>query len=73
MILLKVSGGFAQTGKSFGGRVALVELVEIPVECLKGLGDSFCYVIACFYANGNNLKLVFSSSVRGEVSYTCSS
>jgi hypothetical protein len=39
----------------------------------KGLGDSFCYVIACFYANGNNLKLVFSSSVRGEVSYTCSS
>jgi hypothetical protein len=39
----------------------------------KELGDSFCYVIACFYANGNNLKLVFSSSVRGEVSYTCSS
>ena len=33
-------------------------------------GDSFCNVIACFYGNGINHKLVFSSSLRGEVSYS---
>jgi len=36
-------------------------------------GDSFCNVIACFYGIGNNHKLVFSSSLRGEVSYSSSS
>lgn len=41
---------------------------------LGGFGESFYNVIACFYGNGNNLKVVFSSSVRGEVStlrYLC--
>lgn len=41
---------------------------------LGGFGESFYSVIACFYGNGNNLKVVFSSSVRGEVStrrYLC--
>lgn len=32
---------------------------------LGGFGESFYIVIACFYGNGNNLKVVFSSSVRG--------
>lgn len=50
--------------------MALVELVEILAECIGDFGDSFCSLIACFYANGNNLNLVFSSSVTGEVSYT---
>lgn len=36
-------------------------------------GDSFSNVIAYFYGNGNNHKLVFTSSLRREVSYTCSS
>lgn len=52
--------------------MALVKLVEILAECIGDFGDSFCNVIACFYAIGNNLKLVFSSSVTGKVSYTCS-
>ena len=34
---------------------------------LGGFGESFYNVIACFYGNGYNLKVVFSSSVRGEV------
>lgn len=41
---------------------------------LGGFGESFYNVIACFYGNGNKLKVVFSSSVRGEVStlrYLC--
>lgn len=49
----------------------MVELVEI-LAVIGDFGDSFYYVIACFYGIGNNLKLVFSSSMRGEVSYTCS-
>ena len=63
MILLKVSGVWTNL-EVFGGRVALV---EIFAECIEEFGDSFCNVIACFYAIGNNLKLVFSSSVIGKV------
>lgn len=35
---------------------------------LGGFGESFYYVIACFYGNAKNLRMVFSSSMRGEVS-----
>lgn len=48
-----------------GGRLPLVELVPILAEC----GDSFYNVIACFFdGNGTIPKVVFSSSLRGEVS-----
>lgn len=35
---------------------------------IGGFGESFYNVNACFNGNGNNLKVVFCSSVRGEVS-----
>lgn len=68
MMLLKVSGLLPNL-EVYGGRV---ELVEIHEECIGDFGDSFSNVIACFYGYGNNLKLVFSSSVRGEVSFSSS-
>lgn len=55
---------FAQSG-GLWWEVALDELVPILAEC----GDSFYNVIAYFFdGNGTIQKVVFSSSLRGEVS-----
>lgn len=56
MILLKVSWLLPNL-EACGERVPI-----------GGFGKSFYNVIACFNGNGNKLKVVFSSSVRGEVS-----
>lgn len=68
MILLKVSGRLPDL-EVYGERVALVEWVEILAKCIGHLRDSLSNVIACFNGNGNNLKLVFSSSVTVKMKY----
>lgn len=50
----------------------MVELMEILALCIRHFGDSFCSINACFSGNDNNLKLVSSSSIKREVSYSCS-
>lgn len=59
MILLKVFWGLAYL-EVFGGRVAMVELVEILADCIgeNTLAILSVILLLCFYANGNNLKLV---------------
>lgn len=64
------SWAFAQPGGLWWEpeRLPMVELVAILAVCIGDCGDSFYNVIACFFdGNGNNLKLVFSWSLRGEV------
>ena len=58
--------------EAYGERVGLGGIGGNSCPCIRHFGDSFCSIIACFSGNGNNLKLVFSLSMRDEVSYTCS-
>ena len=72
MILLKVSGVWPKTRRSLVGGWPWWNWWKFFARLYRrDCGDSFCKILLlCFYANGNNLKLVSSSSVTGKVYHT---